>query len=201
MNTTPRVEKSKVIELLEQCSSRGESVPGARTLRRHFGCGSFNANVEEWKEVQAKKWENELKTWAFHSKDLEERVTQAMLQVLNGRVEEVLIALQKQASQDFIMEKKAKEETMAELEEVIRENERLRAELTRERQMREALNQTMIEKVESMAKKCSEEKEELKLVYEEKLHQNQEVSNKLDSLLRQMALRPRGRPRSEPKGN
>lgn len=202
MNTQARIEKSEVLKLLEEYSSKGEPLPGARTLRTHFGCGSFstyNAIVEEWKSNKDKLRANELKSWAFHSKDIEGRIVNGLLQSLNDRVEEILNELIKQARVDVLTEKASREEALAELEEVQRENARLREELERQRQQLEASNNVLADKIEEMAQKCSLEKELLKAGYEEKLRERDEINRKLDALLRQVSVRPRGRPRSEQK--
>lgn len=200
MTTQTRVEKSEVIRLLEECSAKGEPLAGARTLRTHFGCGSFstyNSILEAWKTSKNKIRENELKAWAFHRKDLEGRIVTGLLQTLNARCEEILNELLKQANVDLETEKTSKKEALAKLEEVQRENARLEEQLNKQSLQLEEANRLLANKIEETAQKCALEKELIKANYEEKMREQQKINDKLDALLRELTLRPRGRPRPE----
>jgi len=169
-------------------------------LREKFGTGSYSTLgeiIKEWQESKDKREKEELDETTLHSADLEGKLVSAILPVLKDRLKEILSMVYERAQAEVLIARRLRDEAIAELEEVSRENLRLKVELEKALMERTAMNKTMADKIEAMAMKCAEEKQALKDKYELQLNQRVDLEKKLDAIIAQTQTRPKGRPKKD----
>ncbi len=195
-----KTNKNAILQYLDEINSKGEAIPGIRSLREKFGSGSYSTFVEiikEWQESKDKREKEELDETTLHSADLEGKMVSAILPVLKDRLKEILSTVYERSQVEVLTARRLRDEAIAELDEVNRENQRLKIELEKASMERAAMNKTMADKIEAMAMKCAEEKQALKDKYELQLNQRDDLEKKLDALIAQTQTRPKGRPRKD----
>lgn len=195
-----KINKNAIMQYLDEIHSKGEETPGIRSLREKFGTGSYSTLgdiIKEWQESKDMREKEELDETTLHSADLEGKMVSAILPVLKDRLKEILSTVYERSQAEVLVARKLRDEAIAELEEVNRENQRLKIELEKVSMERAAMNKTMADKIEAMAMKCAEEKQTLRDKYELQLNQRGDLEKKLDALIAQTQTRPKGRPRKE----
>ena len=186
------------MQYLDEIYLKGEELPGVRVLRDKFGTGSYSTLGEiitEWQQAKDKREKEELDETTLHSADLEGKMVSAILPLLKDRLKEILLTVYERAQSEVVNTRKLRDEAIQELEEVNKENQRLRQELEKASIERAALNKTVADKIEAMAMKCAEEKQALKEKYELQLNQREDLEKKIDALIAQTQTRSKGRPK------
>lgn len=193
-----KTNKEAIMQYLDDIYRKGEGIPGIRSLREKFGTGSYSTLggiIKEWQESKDKREKEELDETSLHSADLEGKMVSAILPVLKDRLKEILSTVYERSQAEVIAARRLRDEAIAELDEVNRENQRLKIELEKASMERAAMNKTMADKIEAMAMKCAEEKQALRDKYELQLNQRSDLERKLDALIAQSQPRPKGRPK------
>ncbi|MCD8244645.1 MAG: DNA-binding protein [Parabacteroides sp.] len=186
MINEPRIEKTTVFKHLDEIYARGEPLPGARALRAHFKTGSFstyNEILNQWKLSQENQRQAQLDTLSIHSEDLEGKLIQVLLPILNGRVREIVKEALAEAEVPMAMEKQQNKDLLAELQEVNKENQALKEELEKASQERERISTSIADRVEAMAQKHALEIQQLRDRYEAEIRTKDEINRKLDEVL------------------
>lgn len=195
-----KINKNEIMQYLDEIHRKGEETPGIRSLREKFGTGSYSTLgdiIKEWQKSKDKREKEELDETTLHSADLEGKMVSAILPVLKDRLREILSTVYERSQAEVLAARRLRDEAIAELDEVNRENQRLKIELEKASMERAAMNKTMADKIEAMAMKCAEEKQALREKYELQLSQRSDLEKKLDALIAQTQTRPKGRPRKE----
>lgn len=195
-----KLNKNDIVQYLDDIYRKGEEVPGIRSLREKFGTGSYSTLgqiITEWQKAKDKREKEELDETKLHSADLEGKMVSAILPVLQDRLQEILSTVYERAQAEVLNARRLRDEAIAELEEINKENQRLRLELEKASLERAAMNKTMADKIEAMAMKCAEEKQALKDKYEAQINQRVDLEKKLDAIIAQTQSRPKGRPKKD----
>lgn len=186
MVSDSRIDKTTVFKYLDEINARGEALPGARALRAHFKTGSFstyNEILNQWKLGQETQRQAQLDTLSVHSEDLEGKLIQAILPIINGRVREIVKEVLADAEVPLGMEKQLNKDLLAELLEVNKENQALKEELEKASQERERISTSIADRVEAMAQKHALEIQQLRDRYEAEIRIKDEINSKLDEVL------------------
>lgn len=188
-NQTNRINKEEVLSYISEQTGKGLPTPTIRELRDHFKCGSystFSSILQKWETDQEGPRKALLMATSFSSEDLEGRLLEAVLPVLNARMQEIVseVTQKAQEPQKELMDRI--EELTKEIEELERENSVLRAELTKAAEEREATTAKLVDKVEQLTRRFADEKSQLIAGYEEKLLRKDELNERLDALFNKL---------------
>lgn len=181
-----KVDKPAVLAFLQQQIDNGEVLPGARSLRDIFKVGSYSTYSSilcEFNEKEKQKREQQLSGVSLQLKDLEGKLINALLPLINDRLEQMFKAAGQRMEAPLQSAQAAYNELMVELEEVNKENQRLKEELEKSTSQYERLSTSIASQVEQITKRYESEKQDLIAKFNLELKLKDETNRKLDQLL------------------
>lgn len=181
-----KVDKPAVLAFLQQQIDNGEVLPGARSLRDIFKVGSYSTYSTilcEFNEKEKQKREQQLSGVALQLKDLEGKLINALLPLINDRLEQMFKAAGQRMEAPLQSAQAAYKELMVELEEVNKENQRLKEELEKSTSQYERLSTSIASQVEQITKRYESEKQDLIAKFNLELKLKDDTNRKLDQLL------------------